>query len=148
MHVKRVRTVSECGGTEDRPHGRTDQSMRDECDVNKIVERYKRSGLVNHVNRVQPTYGDFSGAVDLFAAMNMVRAAEARFRTLPARVRAAVDHDPVELLNALADEERTAELMELGLEVEPAAPAGGTPASAEPAEPAPSPAEGEAPQDS
>ena len=37
---------------------KTRQSFKDECDVNRIVDNYARTGMVNHVPRVEPQYGD------------------------------------------------------------------------------------------
>lgn len=33
-------------------------SFKDECDVNNIVRRYAQTGMVNHVPRGTPQYGD------------------------------------------------------------------------------------------
>lgn len=33
-------------------------SFKEECDVNNIVETYARTGMVNHVARAKPQYGD------------------------------------------------------------------------------------------
>ena len=38
--------------------GKTRQSFKDECDINRIVDTYARTGIVNHVPRVAPQYGD------------------------------------------------------------------------------------------
>lgn len=42
----------------DPESGLTRQSFVDECDVNKIVDTYARTGMVNHIPKVQPIYGD------------------------------------------------------------------------------------------
>ena len=36
----------------------TRQSFKDECDVNKIVQRYTETGMINHIPRTIPQYGD------------------------------------------------------------------------------------------
>jgi len=36
----------------------TRQSFKDECDVNLIVKRYTETGMINHIPRTQPQYGD------------------------------------------------------------------------------------------
>lgn len=43
------------------PHnddGVTRQSFRDECDIDRIVDTYARTGMVNHIPRMKPMYGD------------------------------------------------------------------------------------------
>jgi len=36
----------------------TRQSFKDECDVNQIVKRYTETGMINHIPRTTPKYGD------------------------------------------------------------------------------------------
>jgi len=36
----------------------TRQSFKDECDVNQIVKRYTETGMINHIPRTKPQYGD------------------------------------------------------------------------------------------
>jgi len=36
----------------------TRQSFKDECDVNQIVKRYTETGMINHIPRTPPQYGD------------------------------------------------------------------------------------------
>lgn len=36
----------------------TRDSFAQECDVNRIVDTYARTGLVNHLPRVEPRYGE------------------------------------------------------------------------------------------
>jgi len=92
------------------------QSFADECDINKMIERHRRNGGVwDHLAKREPTYGDFSRAEDLHTAMNHVADAEAQFMELPSGVRALCENSAEELLRALADPERTAELVEAGL---------------------------------
>jgi len=36
----------------------TRQSFKEECDVNQIVKRYTETGMINHIPRTTPQYGD------------------------------------------------------------------------------------------
>lgn len=38
--------------------GRTHQSFREECDVNRIVDTYTRTGVLTHAARGKPQFGD------------------------------------------------------------------------------------------
>lgn len=49
------------------PPTKTRNSFKDECDVNKIVATYAKTGMVNHVARVTPEYGD-APDIDFFSA--------------------------------------------------------------------------------
>jgi phage internal scaffolding protein len=90
------------------------QHMKDECDINMIVERF---GVTGHlpVKAIEPTYGDFSGVTDYHSALNAIRASEEAFMALPAKLRAKFDHDPNALLQFLQSEDNRNEAIELGL---------------------------------
>jgi phage internal scaffolding protein len=92
----------------------TQQHMRDECDINVIVERFGVTGRIP-VTPFEPSYGDFSGVGDYHTALNKINATKEQFMTLPAKVRARFDHDPYELVNFLMDESNRSEAIELGL---------------------------------
>jgi hypothetical protein len=51
----------------DPERGRTHQSFKEECDINRIVETHANTGLVTHVARISPQYGE-SPDMDLFEA--------------------------------------------------------------------------------
>ncbi len=90
------------------------QHMKDECDINVIVERFGVTGELP-VAPLEPTYGDFSGVSDYHSAMNAIRASEEAFMALPAKIRARFDHDPNALLQFLQDESNRDEAIQIGL---------------------------------
>jgi len=92
----------------------TQQHMKDECDINIIVERFGVTGNIP-VTPLEPTYGDFSGVSDYHSALNAIRASEEAFMALPAKLRAKFDHDPNALLQFLQSEDNRNEAIELGL---------------------------------
>lgn len=90
------------------------QHMKDECDINVIVERFGVTGSVP-VAPIEPSYGDFSGVGDYHTALNKIKAADSAFMALPAKIRARFDHDPNALLNFLNNEQNRDEAIQLGL---------------------------------
>jgi len=90
------------------------QHMKDECDINVIVERFGVTGQLP-VRAIEPSYGDFSGVSDYHTALNKIRAADEAFMALPAKLRAKFDHDPNALLNFLENEANKDEAIQLGL---------------------------------
>ncbi len=98
---------------------RTKQSMQEECDINAIMRRYVSTGILEHQAMQAPRYGDFSNADDYLAAVNKVKAAQARFDALPSEVRDHVGNEPAELLRMVYDPERREEMVQLGLLPEP-----------------------------
>jgi phage internal scaffolding protein len=90
------------------------QHMKDECDINVIVERFGVTGSLPQ-SPLEPSYGDFSGVGDYHSALNKIIATESDFMALPAKLRARFNHDPYELVNFLFDEANRSEAIELGL---------------------------------
>lgn len=93
------RPVVDCS---DRP-SRTKQSFKDECDINKIMAKYRRTGLVTHLARGVPRFADVSEVGSYREAVERVRAGEAHFRALPAAVREAFDNSAAAYVEWLSD---------------------------------------------
>jgi len=93
----------------------TKQSFSEDCDINKIMARHLKTGLIEHVNPRTPMYGDFSEVNDFHSALERVKEAQEQFADLPSAVRSMVQNDPERLLQALTDPEETAALAEAGL---------------------------------
>ncbi len=106
--------VSDETGLECKDPSLAQQHMKDECDINVIVERFGVTGELPSAP-VPPSYGDFSGVSDYHTAINAVRASEEAFMALPAKIRARFDHDPNALLQFLNDPINRNEAIEIGL---------------------------------
>lgn len=80
----------------------TDRSFKDECDINKIVERCMRVGWPEDPGTAQ--YGDFATMPGtLQEAFDMMHDAEDKFAALPSDVRRAFDNDPQQFLLSFQD---------------------------------------------
>lgn len=90
------------------------QHMRDECDINVIIERFGVTGELPSAP-VSPQYGDFSGVTDYHSALNQINATMDDFMALPAKLRVRFDHDPVKLLEFLENDQNRNEAIQLGL---------------------------------
>lgn len=101
---------------------RTQQSAKDECDINKIVERAKK-GAEPPVSDRQPMYGDFTQVpTDLREAMVMVVTANNAFMQLDAHLRKRFDNDPAVLVDFVKDPKNREEAISLGLVKAPEEP--------------------------
>lgn len=125
----------------------TDQSMSEECDVNRILERYQRTGVLEHLNRHEGSYGDFLDVPANYQdAINQVMAADDAFATLPATVRRRFGNSVSDFLLFCSDPDNLGEMQSLGLLrdgvdlIEPPSRSVGAPqgASASPSAPPPS----------
>jgi len=94
--------------------GMTKQSFKDECDINSIVKKALRNGLLPDGN-VNPIYGDFSDVKEYQEGLNIVLRAESQFNSLPAHVRSKFENDPAKFLEFATDPSNKAEMVSLGL---------------------------------
>jgi len=115
--------------------GLTKQSFRDECNINNILAKYQKTGLLEFVNKNQPQYADFTG-FDFMNAMNTVAKANEMFEQLPASVRKRFNNEPGEFMAFVDDAANTDEAVRLGLatkrEPAPLEPALSDPKGSEP----------------
>lgn len=95
--------------------GATKQSFKDECDVNNILAKYQKTGLLTHYSNANPRFGDFSSVPDYRSSLDLVRKAQEYFMELPAALRGRFKNDPAVLLEFVADSRNKQEAIELGL---------------------------------
>lgn len=98
--------------------GLTDQSQKDDCDINRIMARYRETGyLVDpmHPGTRQPLFGDFTEIPDYQGALEVISAADAAFASLPANVRDRFGNNPQQIFDFLSDENNRDEAIALGL---------------------------------
>ena len=98
---------------------RTKQSMLAETDINNIMAKYSQTGLINWVNRTQPSYGETDGTT-YHEAMNLVLDAQEAFSELPSNIRQRFSNDPQQFLTFMGDKNNQNEAQELGLVYTPA----------------------------
>lgn len=84
--------------------GVTKQSFKDECDINKILAKFQKQGVVTHVNNHSGSYSDI-GYLDFTEAMQTVTRAQSMFNDLPSHLRKRFGHDPVEFLTFIQSEQ-------------------------------------------
>lgn len=92
----------------------TQQHQKDEVDVNNIMRRYVKTGVIDHVNRNQPFYGDVP-AHTYHEAIEQVRKADEMFLELPSAVRKFFDNDPAQFLAFVQDPANKEDLYTMGL---------------------------------
>lgn len=94
----------------------TQQQFAEEADINTIVDRFLRSGVMPTPTQM-PQYVDYEGVFDFQSAMNVVRAADENFMRLDAKVRSRFNNSPQEFLEFFANPENTQEAIRLGLAI-------------------------------
>lgn len=105
---KRVRTINS------KP-SLTDQQYKDDCDVNTIIERGKKTGQVNHIAKIQGQFADVSEISDLHSSMIKMQHATEAFNKLPLKIKRRFDYDMKQLLSFLDNPQNRNEAIELGI---------------------------------
>ena len=93
----------------------TKQAFREECDTNRIMARYELTGQIEHVNRRQPVYGDFSVFKDYQSLLNTVEVATDAFNALPSELRKELEYKPHKLFEWINDPQNRDRAVKYGL---------------------------------
>lgn len=122
---------------------RTLQSFAEESEMNNILAKYAKTGVITHLAKHGPNYPDLPTGLDFHSAMNLVVDAQTMFNELPSNIRSRFVNDPVQFLEFMTTAGNDAEMIELGL-MEPPKPGPQTDPVPDPA-PDPVPAAPETP---
>lgn len=95
-------------------NGRTKQSHKDECDINQIMARYQKTGILDFTAKHEAQYGDVVG-LDFQRGLEIIGQAKAMFADMPSKLRARFSNDPGEFLDFVQDPENREEARRLGL---------------------------------
>lgn len=92
----------------------TDQSFKDESDINTIMQRYQSTGEMPYLNEGTAQWLDATGH-DFQAHMDFVLDAQQLFDELPSAIRDRFGNDPAAFLNFTSDPDNTVEIAKMGL---------------------------------
>jgi len=95
--------------------GKTKQADAKDCDLNVIMSRYEKTGLLPQMILDNPQYGDFSEAPQFQEALNIVMKAEEQFLALDAKTRMRFNNSPAEFLAFVTNEDNRDEIIDMGL---------------------------------
>lgn len=93
---------------------RTKQSFRDECDINVLLRRFAKTGVIPQ-RTVVPLEGDFTETMDFRAMQDALNRARDSFLSLPVDVRERFGHSPEKFVRWSLDKDNLAEMRKLGL---------------------------------
>lgn len=96
-------------------HPRTKQAFKDECDINRIMRKFQKTGILEHTRRHAPQYGEAS-TMDLLTAQTIIKDAERMYQELPSSVRKKFS-GPVDFLQFVENPENAEEIYKMGLAV-------------------------------
>jgi len=94
--------------------GLTEQSHKDQCDINQILADYTRTGFMRHAKENKGRYDDVS-AVDFQKSMETVANVKSLFENLPSEIRKEFGQNPSNFLNYVQDPSNGSELAARGI---------------------------------
>lgn len=93
---------------------RTKQAHKDDCDINLIMARFIKTGVMDHVRDHGPQYG-FASSDDFRESMEIVAKANSMFEDLPSQIRNQFNNDAGAFLDFVQNPENIDEMREMGL---------------------------------
>jgi phage internal scaffolding protein len=101
-------------GEDGKPLYFTQQNHKQECDINFIINKYDRTGVISHVQKMEARYGNVSG-VDFRKAQDLFINAQRMFDSLPADIKKRFNQSAGDFLEFMDDPKNRDEAIELGL---------------------------------
>lgn len=95
----------------------TKQSFADETDINKIIARFAKTGMLDSLNDKEPFYGDVSDILDYQASLNLIREADELFMAMSPEIRERFKNDPQLMIDFLENPGNLDEAIKLGMVV-------------------------------
>nr|WAE43787.1 MAG: internal scaffolding protein [Microviridae sp.] len=95
--------------------GVTKQSDLKDCDINIIMKKYERTGLLPDLILKDGRYGDFSDVPTYQESCEIVRAAQEQFDALGVDIRNRFNNDPVQFLAFASNDANYDEMARMGL---------------------------------
>lgn len=96
------------------PESRTRQSEAAAADINTIVARYDKTGVLPQSAR-EGLFIDVSEMPDYRTSLHFIQKADDMFMQLPAHIRTKFDNDAATFLDWTSDPENRDEMIELGM---------------------------------
>lgn len=94
---------------------KTQQSFRDEVDINKIVARFTKDDLLEVMRNNPGTFADLTKVGNYKEALEKIMLAKETFAKLTPKIRKRFENDPGQLVDFMSDENNLDEAIELGI---------------------------------
>ncbi len=92
----------------------TKQSFKDDCDINLIMAKFVKTGVLENTRDDPPEYG-FASSDDFRESMEIVSKANSMFESMPSKIRNKFENDPARFLDFVQDPKNEKEMQEMGL---------------------------------
>lgn len=110
--LKRQQRISE-----DKKNSLTQKIVQEDTSVNinSIMTRFSKTGLLPMVDATKAKYGDFTQAMSFKDALILKRESDEAFMKLPAKIRERFDNNTDKFMAFMSDPDNKDEIVKLGL---------------------------------
>nr|UXQ88014.1 MAG: internal scaffolding protein [Microvirus sp.] len=92
----------------------TKQSFTAECDINNIMKKAQKTGVISHLNKYEAHYLD-TDSITFHESMNIVANANSMFAELPSKTRTFFENDPAKFMDFVHNPDNQDKLYSMGL---------------------------------
>ena len=71
----------------------TQEQFAEESEINNIIRSHDRNGVIEHINRGNAIYADFSGITDFSDALEQIREAQQEFQNISIQLSSKLDKE-------------------------------------------------------
>jgi phage internal scaffolding protein len=93
----------------------TQEQFAEESEINNILRSHDRNGIIEHINRGNAIYGDFSNITDFSDALEQIKQAQSEFQNIPWEIREKFQNDAGQFFKFASDPDNLQELRDMGL---------------------------------
>jgi len=113
--------------------GRTQVHFGKQVDINNILAKYRKTGIIEHVKRAKERFGDFTELGEYAKNLDKVAKAQQSFEMLPAELRNQFKNSISGFFEYIGDEKNREQCVKWGIFNPPEEPKAAPAAAAEPA---------------
>lgn len=97
---------------------KTEQHHLESCNMQFIMSRAQKTGMIDHIRNDQPRYVDLVDKVDYLESMKVIAEANSVFESLPAKIRERFENRAENFLEYIQEEENVQKLAKENVQVE------------------------------
>ncbi len=97
---------------------KTKQSLADNANVNKIIKKYNKTGVIPNMNALEAVYGEITSQ-DLQDAIHKVDSSYEAFMQVPSEIRAKFNNDAGSFIDYATNPDNINEMRQYGLAPQP-----------------------------
>lgn len=118
--MKKFKTIynyKQNDGVKNATPSMTQQQFKEECDINSIMSKYLKTGVLADPldKRGTPKFGEYAEIGDYMDHMNKVVEAREMFEALPVTIRKRFNNNPADLIEFVMDNGNYDEAVKLGI---------------------------------